>query len=99
TALGSTPFPYTTLFRSDVPGLGGRGQNNNEQLGPQVFLLYSRKEANGRYVVKVKAQPNPGVASSRLRNPHYRVPNENFVLVMLRSEEHTSELQSRGHLV
>jgi len=31
--------------------------------------LYSRKEANGRYVVKVKAQPNPGVASSRLRNP------------------------------
>jgi hypothetical protein len=29
----------------------------------------SRKEANGRYVVKVKAQPSHGVASRRLRNP------------------------------
>src|SRR5207253_4739255 len=59
----STLFPYTTLFRSHVPGLG------------------AHQAAHHGHHVR---------APSRALRAH---------VSGLRSEEHTSELQSRGHLV
>src|SRR2546429_2993930 len=57
----STLFPYTTLFRSRVPGLGGMRSSWESEVNHHGPLF-----GNGH---------------------------------VLRSEEHTSELQSRLHLV
>src|SRR5690625_5514329 len=65
----STPFPYTTLFRSRPGGLAGPGGGCARRVGGAE----RRPAARG---------PRPR-ARDRPR----------------RSEEHTSELQSRGHLV
>src|SRR5437660_9287243 len=59
----STLFPYTTLFRSSLDGLG-QSLVGHRQRDPEEALAVGPVGAAGR-----------------------------------RSEEHTSELQSRGHLV
>src|SRR5947209_12614401 len=88
----STPFPYTTLFRSEeaalvvraapADGLAARteGGDRHFQPDPQVMVLSRHAGAEGAGVVD---QPH---------RPAYRRP-------LLRSEEHTSELQSRQYLV
>src|SRR5947209_15350033 len=83
----STLFPYTTLFRSRV-----------------VATIYQRPEAQGRmafealyhFLVEGKCPP------PRIKlNPHIvmRSNLELFVDRISRSEEHTSELQSRQYIV
>src|SRR5687768_17757905 len=72
----STLFPYTTLFRSVVRSVLGRG------------TIVSAADAFGEPIV----QPIRHVAR----------PGEHHMLEQVgeaRSEEHTSELQSRLHLV
>src|SRR5687768_17993870 len=70
----STLFPYTTLFRSAIPPVAGRGQDQDiEALG----ILQ-------RAVHGLAARPHRGNA---------------LLAETARSEEHTSELQSRLHLV
>src|SRR2546422_8585491 len=71
----STLFPYTTLFRSEVPrpaGAVGRGRGRAPPRPRARGLRGDRARGAGR-----------------LLRPQDR----------LRSEEHTSELQSRLHLV
>src|SRR2546422_9956592 len=66
----STLFPYTTLFRSNGPGLSGWVRQ--EVVGELEHLVLARA---GKQLVDRKDE------------------------VFKRSEEHTSELQSRLHLV
>src|SRR5690554_7421732 len=82
----STLFPYTTLFRSvwTTRGLGG-----------------VQRRRNWRYALTNRDQ-RPADIREDLRNSRF---NWKLVLVAVmvaligRSEEHTSELQSRPHLV
>src|SRR3712207_7824646 len=70
----STLFPYTTLFRSDVPDR------------PGVWASQLTSDALGRYAFRLH--------SAGLAQSDSEVPVE-----LQRSEEHTSELQSRQYLV
>src|SRR3712207_7728611 len=85
----STLFPYTTLFRSASARSPGQGE-------------VERGAAAGRPL-------RPHVAAVSLHNPPYRHESDPGALELLlavqalerpkRSEEHTSELQSRQYLV
>src|SRR5207253_8975505 len=83
----STLFPYTTLFRS--PGI--------EPIAANVFLqktLSGSFSVRNRHLQKLlaeKGMDNDAVWSS--------ITTTKGSVQHLRSEEHTSELQSRGHLV
>src|SRR5207253_3970137 len=90
----STLFPYTTLFRSK-PGetvalVGATGAGKTTLLGliPRFFDPWE-----GRVLVDGRDAREMTLQS--LRRNVGLVLQEPF----LRSEEHTSELQSRGHLV
>src|SRR3989442_10493960 len=74
----STLFPYTTLFRSLVVEVGGRGRN----------------DARGRRLEQREAAHALGVMERGQQSDAGRAPSPRA-----RSEEHTSELQSRPHLV
>src|SRR3712207_7036495 len=83
----STLFPYTTLFRSLVDLLHGQAQRVGGVVGPVLGGLH-------------------GVLGARLQLGADRLVAEAPLLVLgvaldlaLRSEEHTSELQSRQYLV
>src|SRR3712207_7219971 len=79
----STLFPYTTLFRSDRGRLAGMVQSTN---GPSLRLAAPsapRPSGSARVVLTVEACAR--------RRTHAPPPS--------RSEEHTSELQSRQYLV
>src|SRR3712207_7787240 len=81
----STLFPYTTLFRSPQRhALGELGPGPQHDLLAAVEAPLSRPVGLAREVQVVEADPEPG-------RPH--------VERQVRSEEHTSELQSRQYLV
>src|SRR2546422_8361041 len=85
----STLFPYTTLFRSGdrVSPLGGVGRRPLRRLLMEARVPRSER---GRYPVVARGETIlwvPGVCRSAADLPGPR------------SEEHTSELQSRLHLV
>src|SRR3712207_8544260 len=75
----STLFPYTTLFRSAIPG--------EMTAGPWEPWPPSYNEGMRR----------PEERPDRLAEA--RAAGGKFTLVVTRSEEHTSELQSRQYLV
>src|SRR3712207_8843371 len=78
----STLFPYTTLFRSDLPTQGQRLQNHG--LG-----LLNIAPVEGELAQAVQGIGHaPGIS---------KLPVE--ADASIRSEEHTSELQSRQYLV
>src|SRR2546430_6258357 len=86
----STLFPYTTLFRSRFevsqdPRVPSRGGKGN-----QVTRRDKRPRKGGD-----AADPRPAGGRWRLRN--WRLGTKLFAV--LRSEEHTSELQSQSNLV
>src|SRR2546429_7401727 len=90
----STLFPYTTLFRS-VAMRGGI---------PRVSMLGVRSKTvnrmRGRRFASATAlcpRPEPGYEPTFLPRP--RGGHGHCPLLRTRSEEHTSELQSRLHLV
>src|SRR3712207_7594808 len=80
----STPFPYTTLFRS------AREQDRHGDLGEAHCLRPSR--AIGERAGSTRP-PSPSTSISGPRRASRRRRNS------MRSEEHTSELQSRQYLV
>src|SRR2546422_7405802 len=81
----STLFPYTTLFRSHQGGPSGDDRPADREAAAQ-----GRRARNGpRPRAKVGAQHEPARGSMLIAAPRTRG----------RSEEHTSELQSRLHLV
>src|SRR5687768_18245304 len=84
----STLFPYTTLFRSG----SGRAWTPVEHDGrPVALLVYDASLAEEPELVRAVG----GAAGLALENE--RLDAE--LRANLRSEEHTSELQSRLHLV
>src|SRR3989442_6256198 len=85
----STLFPYTTLFRSRLlrTGTGTRIAPSIQFALPQPCLCcmcFRRKPGKGDR------------KSTRLNSSHVRI---SYAVFCLRTEEHTSELQSRPHLV
>src|SRR5207253_8503255 len=93
--LPSSPlFPYTTLFRSWLSGLMWERR-------PQLLARLPNSYSVGhplqpkRSVTFRRPKTAPKIPpSARLRSSPRPAPDYAF-----RSEEHTSELQSRGHLV
>src|SRR3712207_6851342 len=83
----STLFPYTTLFRSRIVAGAPNYMLGPEGIGKSLFLVWLT-------ALVTTGQPFPqfGIPA--------RAP-QNVVLVLTedRSEEHTSELQSRQYLV
>src|SRR2546422_3470390 len=80
----STLFPYTTLFRSQ----SARAQRRqSRERGIAVQFRYRRTAAEGQSVVLL-VDPSGGCGNVR-----------GGTELRCRSEEHTSELQSRLHLV
>src|SRR2546423_10017523 len=83
---GSTLFPYTTLFRSRL------GDNEAKRALP------SPAHANGPAPAGV-ANPKFAIAWARVR-ANFRIQSHTSNLLnLVRSEEHTSELQSLAYLV
>src|SRR3712207_7221824 len=82
----STLFPYTTLFRSDVEAEANQQpeQRNAERDALEPPVLHGRAVPRG--------MPEGDAAGAGARHPLGAIPNA-------RSEEHTSELQSRQYLV
>src|SRR3712207_8587644 len=76
----STLFPYTTLFRSDGPGIVGLRRRPRDHVPSASAGLRTRfRQESPR-----RPRDEPGAEHA----PH-----------VARSEEHTSELQSRQYLV
>src|SRR5207253_9144322 len=91
----STLFPYTTLFRSQAPAARGRHAGHRAVAGGAGRIRRVGSVARGRAssgAVPVRAVPLLGGVPPR-------TPRRGHVRAQERSEEHTSELQSRGHLV
>src|SRR2546429_5842479 len=89
----STLFPYTTLFRSRVrTGLLAIGSPKRRALASAVLPL-----AGCRAVISVRADPMTSRRPPLARFADQSVSTASRILT--RSEEHTSELQSRLHLV
>src|SRR5690554_7644451 len=91
----STLFPYTTLFRSSVSGTytdrirEGR-QDNALTYNNQLFQSWDRIVYNPRNRNSIDFNVNYKL--------DFKDENGNLIIAA-RSEEHTSELQSRPHLV
>src|SRR3712207_8979502 len=83
----STLFPYTTLFRSDDVGTRMLVADWEEQKLPVPLKVI---ESPYREITKPVIDYVKRVRSNNPRN---------VVTVFIRSEEHTSELQSRQYLV
>src|SRR3712207_7007677 len=86
----STLFPYTTLFRSPC---------NLLQLPCQ--LRRGRRVGDAPLIIQLARQPNWAcIINDRILNHRHEVEADMVeVNVVARSEEHTSELQSRQYLV
>src|SRR3712207_8655525 len=85
----STLFPYTTLFRSLVVS-----SDSDEPV-----TMYLRKQGPGEVTAADIAPP----AGVEVHNPELHIATLNgkgrLEIELVRSEEHTSELQSRQYLV
>src|SRR5690554_7589874 len=81
--LSSTLFPYTTLFRSVL-----------ESAMPTMVTAAALAISHRMAPRLAAALVGYGIVLAMATLPAW-----NFVLQRLRSEEHTSELQSRPHLV
>src|SRR3712207_6956861 len=84
----STLFPYTTLFRSPY--------YSSDATGSEILAMHN-EDLKWQTTKNTNLALELGVLDSRLtaRIEYYRKVTNN----MIRSEEHTSELQSRQYLV
>src|SRR5207302_11265682 len=94
-----TPFPYTTLFRSEEAAMWKR----NIGLAASFCMGFLASASLLHVVVRAQQSERPGhshdnpidvprdLSGLSIKNPRIRVVH--------RSEEHTSELQSRENLV
>src|SRR5439155_18594709 len=85
----STLFPYTTLFRSH----GNRNRISDFGFRISDFKYHAALSRRAGRIVQRTEKP---LFAFQQRNDFLLVPE---MEVIARSEEHTSELQSRGHLV
>src|SRR5690606_42047988 len=84
----STLFPYTTLFRSCVPSELSMDLQTGEALEPVRLIAPLERNAYAAWREKIIAEQ--GLDARKLNKAQKQI---------LRSEEHTSELQSRENLV
>src|SRR5207244_13506304 len=96
--LVSATFPYTTLFRSAVRVIRRRVEGQVRQgvlLAPLPDRLHARLLVEGFVAALLR-----GAVDDEIRVPHEIVEDARGLHArLLRSEEHTSELQSPDHLV
>src|SRR5690554_7105876 len=90
----STLFPYTTLFRSEA----------DPAKNPKVFSWMKWTSAllgneHHKYSVLWRSCPGPVSCLRKFHIPPLHGWSPSSVFHQTRSEEHTSELQSRPHLV
>src|SRR5207253_7455101 len=94
----STLFPYTTLFRSELRKI------DFVRPGGQISAMRDAKSVYGPYVATMKemcvSRSSSSFAARMTEGGRWPavwtpIPPPKS----MRSEEHTSELQSRGHLV
>src|SRR5690554_7028618 len=83
----STLFPYTTLFRSPQTARNHKEKMVSGHILPVQQLMMSQPDTTGLLHQQVEIG-RPETAKQRMRTKGIN-----------RSEEHTSELQSRPHLV
>src|SRR5690606_40955272 len=88
-----TLVPYTTLFRSKLMSHAGIGSRR----ACETIIEQGRVTVNGR-VAELGMKADPAVDDIRVDGQPLKPP-ESYDYIMLRSEEHTSELQSRENLV
>src|SRR2546422_5423702 len=89
----STLFPYTTLFRSLLP------EDLDDAQGAQHFVDHRQGNAlQSPHLARLAAQSRP-VGPRDQEQRRRRRQRDECQLPIERSEEHTSELQSRLHLV
>src|SRR3712207_7554174 len=86
----STLFPYTTLFRSVSARLGSAAESVGDEL--RAAPDTARRKAEGNPIAAGLLAFAGGFFAAALLPPSERERE-------LRSEEHTSELQSRQYLV
>src|SRR3712207_9147518 len=92
----STLFPYTTLFRSRAVGEGEVGLlGEAAALEEEQQVLVPGGRPRVEYRADARADVRPDLRPHLARRP----PERPGVLGLQRSEEHTSELQSRQYLV
>src|SRR5207253_11239999 len=88
-------FPYTTLFRSDLLDIMSTRTEVNSLDGlPLVGVRHSRLTGLNSVIKRAI-----DIAVSAVALVILAVPMLVVALLIKRSEEHTSELQSRGQLV
>src|SRR5205823_9688219 len=88
----STLSPYTTLFRSGIQA------KIPDKVGSNIYAVYSdyASDHNGAYTYVIGAMVKDGTAPPE-GMVAIRIPAGQYTV--LRSEEHTSELQSLAYLV
>src|SRR5690606_41860413 len=79
----STPFPYTTLFRSEIAGIEPAMRAADEDVSPRLVGYLGHRVGKMDHVTLRGSAQLPSTAT----------------VEWSRSEEHTSELQSRENLV
>src|SRR3712207_8878903 len=86
----STLFPYTTLFRSELGRESGDAVASSETL---------RREAKENKAARIEAEQRAAKLFERVKDLEHKLEMAEGNLRTVRSEEHTSELQSRQYLV
>src|SRR3712207_8583395 len=86
----STLFPYTTLFRSKVASRAARGRSRPAR---------HASARPGEVAKEARRHGDLGERQARGHDAVHRVADAGHVGAAPRSEEHTSELQSRQYLV
>src|SRR5205823_13808221 len=87
-------FPYTTLFRSDYWGGAPAADTLTVRIIPEPLTRAAEFEAGRLSVMEV-----PFGETAQWRRQHPDLLLEKPALRVVRSEEHTSELQSLAYLV
>src|SRR5688572_14944900 len=90
----STLFPYTTLFRSE----DSVTRSLKTQRAPYV-IIYAQVGDGQAVTADAEKARCVAAGAGRYCRPMHVVRSLRQALVMLRSEEHTSELQSQSNLV
>src|SRR5699024_12597106 len=95
----STLLPYTTLFRSDVDLVRIQPRVHQQVVDADVELIGVESQPDGQGALRVEVDEqhlaSVGGQSGTEVDRRGRLPDP----ALLRSEEHTSELQSRFDLV